>query len=180
MCGGPIDKNNARAGLELAYALGPRCSTPPMSTDTVAPSAYWGFYRSFTQAGFTDTFRITHPTGMDYSWFDRSPDCRGGVDGGATCEGQKRGSVENPSADHASRDGAGSPQTRQTAARASSGGGPPRTRANSASACIRLSRSRRASAMNADRLSAAPASTAPRALASTSGGRLTVIRSAVV
>lgn len=29
------------------------------------------FYRSFTQAGFIDAFRITHPTGMDYSWFGR-------------------------------------------------------------------------------------------------------------
>ncbi|MGH3721759.1 MAG: hypothetical protein ACRDRI_23515 [Pseudonocardiaceae bacterium] len=32
----------------------------------------YDFYRSFTQAGFTDAFRITHPTGMDYSWFGRS------------------------------------------------------------------------------------------------------------
>jgi exodeoxyribonuclease-3 len=31
----------------------------------------YDFYRSFTQAGFIDAFRITHPTGMDYSWFGR-------------------------------------------------------------------------------------------------------------
>ncbi|MBV9162082.1 MAG: endonuclease/exonuclease/phosphatase family protein [Pseudonocardiales bacterium] len=31
----------------------------------------YDFYRSFTRAGFTDAFRITHPTGMDYSWFGR-------------------------------------------------------------------------------------------------------------
>ncbi|MBV9140253.1 MAG: endonuclease/exonuclease/phosphatase family protein [Pseudonocardiales bacterium] len=31
----------------------------------------YDFYRSFTRAGFTDAFRITHPTDMDYSWFGR-------------------------------------------------------------------------------------------------------------
>jgi len=29
----------------------------------------YDFYRCFTTAGFADAFRITYPTGMDYSWF---------------------------------------------------------------------------------------------------------------
>lgn len=31
----------------------------------------YDFYRAFSKAGFIDAFRITHPTGMDYSWFGR-------------------------------------------------------------------------------------------------------------
>lgn len=31
----------------------------------------YDFYRSFAQSGFTDAFRSTHPTVMDYSWFGR-------------------------------------------------------------------------------------------------------------
>jgi exodeoxyribonuclease III len=31
----------------------------------------YDFYRAFSNAGFVDAFRITHPTGMGYSWFGR-------------------------------------------------------------------------------------------------------------
>ncbi|MGH3694603.1 MAG: endonuclease/exonuclease/phosphatase family protein [Pseudonocardiaceae bacterium] len=31
----------------------------------------YDFYRAFGKAGFADAFRITHPSGMDYSWFGR-------------------------------------------------------------------------------------------------------------
>ncbi|MGB6164198.1 MAG: endonuclease/exonuclease/phosphatase family protein [Pseudonocardiaceae bacterium] len=31
----------------------------------------YDFYRAFGNAGFVDVFRITHPSGMDYSWFGR-------------------------------------------------------------------------------------------------------------
>lgn len=31
----------------------------------------YDFYRSFAKAGLTDAFRLTQPTGMDYSWYGR-------------------------------------------------------------------------------------------------------------
>ncbi|MEO7195926.1 MAG: hypothetical protein ABIZ05_14115 [Pseudonocardiaceae bacterium] len=55
---------------------------------------------------------------QDEGLLDRGPDRRGGVEGGAAGERQRRGGVEDPPADHAPSAGAGSPYARRTTARA--------------------------------------------------------------
>lgn len=89
---GPKDQRNVakRAFQEAVAAVLPSLTArlnvagPVVITgdlNVVEPSHYprypvfgsweYDFYRAFSKAGFADAFRITHPNGMDYSWFGR-------------------------------------------------------------------------------------------------------------
>jgi hypothetical protein len=108
--------------------------------------------------------------------FDRRPHQRAGIHRSTSGEVFQRRGVEDPTADHAGREGLLRNALR-AAANSSAGGGPPNTRSSSASACCRSALALTASAMYDETLAAAPVSTARLASAANSTGKLTVTRS---